>query len=200
MNAVRLLLRYPSTVALGWTLIHFIWQGAMIAALLGLVNLCLRKASATARYAAASGALLLMLASSVASFLVISSTPVAPSVGSPDGAGSVMHVPLVWSMTVPPSPGANAVAAMVQSWLSDSLPWLVCVWSAGVLLLSVRSVGGWLVAQRLRTAGCQAADSVWLERLALLGRRLRVSRPVTLCVSTLVKAPSVIGWLRPAVL
>ena len=60
MNAVRLLLRHPSTVALGWTLIHFIWQGAMIAALLGLANLCLRKARATVRYAAASGALLAM--------------------------------------------------------------------------------------------------------------------------------------------
>src|SRR5260370_26628972 len=51
---------------LGWTLLHFIWQGAGLAALYAVgVAVC---RSATARYALAVGALGLMLASPVITF------------------------------------------------------------------------------------------------------------------------------------
>src|SRR5262245_66150088 len=45
---------------LGWTLIHFTWQGTLVALLLAGVQRMLRGASTNARYAAACIALLLM--------------------------------------------------------------------------------------------------------------------------------------------
>jgi hypothetical protein len=52
---------------LGWTLLHFIWQGAALAALLAVAMAACR--SAAARYALAVGALALMMASPVITFL-----------------------------------------------------------------------------------------------------------------------------------
>ncbi|HXJ38725.1 MAG TPA: hypothetical protein VNH18_05575, partial [Bryobacteraceae bacterium] len=61
MIAVESLLRQPLVLALGWALVHFLWQGVLIAMLLGGVNLLLRRAGAGVRYAAAYAAMLAML-------------------------------------------------------------------------------------------------------------------------------------------
>src|ERR1700687_4993984 len=52
---------------LGWTLLHFLWQGAGLAALFAVA--CAVCRSATARYALAVGALVLMMASPVITFI-----------------------------------------------------------------------------------------------------------------------------------
>ncbi len=46
--------------ALGWALIHFLWQGALIALALAAVLGCLRDATSQARYLASCAALLVM--------------------------------------------------------------------------------------------------------------------------------------------
>src|SRR5215471_4248128 len=51
----------PVIEVLGWTLIHFIWQGAFVALLLAVVLRILRRRSSNARYAGACVALSLML-------------------------------------------------------------------------------------------------------------------------------------------
>ena len=58
-----------STDALGWTLLHFLWQGALIAGLLGGALALLGHAGSRVRYAASGAAMLLMLACAVATFL-----------------------------------------------------------------------------------------------------------------------------------
>jgi beta-lactamase regulating signal transducer with metallopeptidase domain len=97
--------------AVGVTLIHFLWQGALIAALLGGVNLALRRASANLRYAAGCVALLLMFVAPITTFLRTMATlpavdpaplatTIAPSVPTPPAATpKTSRVP----RTVPPS-------------------------------------------------------------------------------------------------
>ena len=50
----------PLVTALGWALVHFIWQGALIAVALGAVLHGLRRRSANARYVACCAGLVLM--------------------------------------------------------------------------------------------------------------------------------------------
>src|SRR4029453_6446596 len=63
---------------LGWTLLHFVWQGAAVAALLASLNLALRRATPQARYLAACASLLLMLALPVLTFRAVSAAESAP--------------------------------------------------------------------------------------------------------------------------
>src|SRR5277367_2936000 len=58
--------------SLGWTLLHFLWQGTAVAALAALLMTSCRRASM--RYALAVGALVLMLAAPVATFFFLSSS------------------------------------------------------------------------------------------------------------------------------
>lgn len=60
MSAFMELLSQPLTERLGWALVHFLWQGALVAGLLvGLLRI-LRAASAEARYLADCVALVVM--------------------------------------------------------------------------------------------------------------------------------------------
>src|SRR6266571_6247416 len=56
---------------LGWSLLHFVWQGAAVGALLASLNLVLRRAAPQVRYLLASAALLLMLLLPAVTFQVV---------------------------------------------------------------------------------------------------------------------------------
>src|SRR5690242_11057621 len=70
MNAFEMLLAKPVIQALGWALVHFIWQGATIALLYAGLAACLRR-SANVRYSVACAAMVLMLALPIATTFII---------------------------------------------------------------------------------------------------------------------------------
>jgi beta-lactamase regulating signal transducer with metallopeptidase domain len=215
MNAIETLLDKPIFQALGWTLIHFIWQGALIAILYVSVNVLLRRFTANVRYAAACGAMLLMLIAPAATMLAISSGTDHAQAG-PQTAETALGaqtaeavaespadrlMPATRSEIEPvPVTQSNSIKRWAQERLPRAMPWLLALWFAGVLFLSLRFAGGLVMVQRLKRTETSASVQLWQERLALLSRRLRVSRPVRLCESALVAVPTVIGWLRPVIL
>ena len=71
MNQLLSLVREPWAQALGWSLLHFLWQGAALGLLAWLLLALLRGASAKARYGVACAFLLLMAAAPVATFLLL---------------------------------------------------------------------------------------------------------------------------------
>ncbi|PYQ18974.1 MAG: peptidase M56 [Acidobacteria bacterium] len=88
----------------------------------------------------------------------------------------------------------------LRSRVERLLPGLVGLWGAGVLVLSLRALGGWALVQRLRRSGLTAVPAAIESTLARLVDALRVSAPVRLYESALVQVPTVIGWLRPVIL
>jgi beta-lactamase regulating signal transducer with metallopeptidase domain len=180
------------TNALGWTLLHFLWEGALIAALLYAALLVLRGGNAKARYAASCAALALMFASALATFLGALSTshsaPFSPS-------------PVSFQETAIASTGAHDVTETPSSFSIDAyLPALVWLWVGGVTSMSIRSLGGWAAAQRFARRYTWPASALWEARFTVLAQRLRVSQPVKLVVSAIAQTPAVVGWLKPVVI
>lgn len=156
---------------LGWTLVHFLWQGALLAALLNVaLPLC---RTAAARHACALATLMLMALAPIATFLAIHDT----TQGSGTAAGA---------MTSP----------ITSAWMNA----LVLAWLAGVAGLSLRAMGGWHMAQSLRRHGTRAMAPDLLQRCRALQSRLRVAWPVGFLLSRRIDAPVVVGWLRPVIL
>ena len=61
MNASEALFHQPVAQAVAWALLHFVWQGALIAALTSVVLLALRRSAADIRYLVATIGLAMML-------------------------------------------------------------------------------------------------------------------------------------------
>lgn len=69
-QAVQDFAQHPAVERLGWALLHFVWQGAIVAALLAVALACLRKRPPGARYAAACAALMVLAWLPVATFVL----------------------------------------------------------------------------------------------------------------------------------
>jgi hypothetical protein len=80
------------------------------------------------------------------------------------------------------------------------MPWIVRAWGAGVLLLSLRLLGGWIWVQRLARSALVPAPAEWMEALDAIRARLGIRRRVALFLSPRVSGPALVGWLRPVVL
>src|SRR5688500_14994265 len=65
MNAMELLTG-PLAQAIGWALLHLLWQGTIVAAILAAVLALMKRQSANARYVVSCGALALVFAMLVA--------------------------------------------------------------------------------------------------------------------------------------
>jgi len=212
------LLRHPLATALGWSLLHSLWQLALVAALLASVNVLLRRRAAQARYLAATGALVLMVALPATTFVMVRdaaprrSIAVVPAVRAAAfvedegvaAAAAPAAAPAALVATARPTRTGSSTAPLaalrLYERLAAALPALVLAWAAGVGLLSVRVLGGWALAQRLKRSGRPVSLPDWEEAARRLCDRMRIWLPVRLCESALVEVPTVVGWLRPVVL
>src|SRR5688500_7844628 len=74
--AIEAILNGPTVERLGWTLVHFVWQGAAVAAVLAAALYLLRRRTADARYLASCASLLLLAAMPVFTFFLVDVRPV----------------------------------------------------------------------------------------------------------------------------
>ncbi len=200
---------------LGWTLLHFVWQAAAVALLFGILLALLRKSSASVRYIVTCAALGLIVLLPIATFqLVPVSTPQPPADLEPVPAPAVLPVepveqtPLERALEyMEMDQPKNVDTAPMAHWkqqafelLESSLPYLVAGWLLGVFGLSLWHLGGWAQLQRLRKKMVKQVDDSLHNKLRLLSEKLRVKQTVQLLESVLVQIPTVVGWLRPAIL
>ena len=212
------------TRALGWTLLHSLWQGALVAAVLAGALLLLRRQRAQVRYAAAAGALggvvllagltfglyyraetaprqplLLAAASAAARAGQLTTTPRPAAKAAATVGARQRPVTLRAGARPVPSPAATWLTTGLQ-YFDRHLPLLVVAWLLGLLAMSLRLLGGLLYVQRLRRYRVRPVGVVWQRRLAALAARGGVRRPVALLESALVGVPVAVGHLRPVLL
>lgn len=194
--------------ALGWTLIHSIWQGSLIALALGVLFWFLHRQSAQVRYVAALAAMLLMLMISSGTFIYL----MEKQAGSVTMEPEIVALPMlsnVWvsepsfsetqnlSSVTATSPG---LWAEITAYFHTHLPLIVVLWLMGVLVFLLKLIGGIAYVQRLKNYKTKPVDEKWKNKLQLIANRLGVSQSVQLMESALVKTPMVIGHLKPVIL
>jgi D-alanyl-D-alanine endopeptidase (penicillin-binding protein 7) len=171
--------------ALGWTLVHFVWQGALLGCLTAVSLTLLRNARPETRYAVACFGLLLCLAWPAADLALL--------LGAGDGARSTTLLPAAGALD-----GQAAVAAGLLPWLQQHLGWVVTLWAACAGALGLRMAVGLLWIGR--AARVQACDPVWQARLSRLAQRCGLHHDIRLRVVDSLASPITAGWWRPVVL
>jgi bla regulator protein blaR1 len=78
--------------------------------------------------------------------------------------------------------------------------WFVLIWFTGVLVFSVRAIGGWLLLERLRRDKTEHLSAALRQRCLALQCRLGIRRTVQYLESRLLDSPAVVGWFRPVIL
>jgi bla regulator protein BlaR1 len=182
--------------ALGWALIHSLWQCLGVAALaLGLMAFSRRP---SVRYLVAVSALGLMLAVPVATFFVLMkpAEPVdAVLRASSQVSAAAVNPPSTPSMTLGVPVLSNGVAAALEETPkrllpSSILPWLVGAWLSGVALFSLRLAGGFLLLEHRRRRQSTALS----PRILVLCREMQDQLDLTRAIRYLECVSGV--WMR----
>jgi bla regulator protein blaR1 len=181
----------PIMQAIGWTLVHSIWEAMLVMLFLQLLLRFIPSQYAFIRYAISLGSLAAIVLASLTTFYVV-----LPVHGGPAGNGVLLHSP---TSTSPSAIRHLVMVQDVESFLQLHMPFILLIWMAGVSIFTVRLLGGWQYIIKLKRTAVPITD----ERAALttvLGRRLGIARLLRIAESAHITAPAVIGYFKPLIL
>ena len=186
--------------ALAWTLIHFCWQAAAVAVVYRIASLVLARGRSEMRYALSLAALLLMVGGALGTFAwemrSATSSPALPNI-----AAEMKSVALRAALQQKATPGKQVVGLVSDvSSSMNLLRWIDGLWVLGVGVLSMRSIGGWWLIQRLRATAVDEAPEALQASFARIAVALGIRRETLLRISSAVAGPITIGALRTMVL
>ncbi len=200
MSSLHWLEITPLWSAVGWTILHSLWQLTAVALGAALLLRLIPRRNARLRYLLLLGVLLLALCWSGGTLAQQWAR-----------AGQASQVVASDAITLDPGRQLTDLQARpAKSWsqwrqqwqrrLEPVAPYLTLIWllglagSLGYLLL------GALQLRRLSRCGLAPPDTTWLERFETLRRQMGVRRPAALWLSSRVDAPLTFGFFKPVVL
>jgi bla regulator protein blaR1 len=204
MNALWQTLTTSSPIRqLGWTRIHSIVLGALIALALAAAQPLLRRRTASARYLAACAALLLFLAATAAACILIPSpgaTAISNAIQSKQTIAAVQpNIAAAAAVQASPTPSDQFWSRAARS-LDPALPFLSIAWLAGVALIASWQISAALGVRKIRRTATPLDDTPTTHLLDNLARTFNIRRPVPLLQSPRINVPTLIGYLAPAIL
>lgn len=201
--------------ALGWTLVHSLWQAAVFAIGLGLTLIALRRFSARARYNVAIASLMTFFLTVVLTFAgqyqsaepaftaqvlpVEAKLPTPPAISL--NTDNVSVDPALTQASAPDRVGESSLTfrERVVTYYNNHLPLIVTFWLMGVLILQLRFLGQLTYLQRLKNYGAERFPTHLAPLLQELETALDIRKPVRYLSSFRVGSPFTSGWWRPVV-
>lgn len=186
MNFIHHLISDELIYALGWTMLHSLWQGVLVAFLMFIVLYSWRGRSARIRYEMASLSLFGLFVLSLCTFMYFY-----------EGVG---EMPLEFILLSHGVPEVVFQQNIFVEYFNQHLPLIVTVWISGVAFFLLRLMGGLLYIQKLKYYYNSPLPEHWQQKLRQLQAKIALRRRVELVESALVKVPMVIGYLKPVIL
>jgi beta-lactamase regulating signal transducer with metallopeptidase domain len=192
----------PTEIA-GLALLHFIWQGSLVALATAAALWLARRRTPAVRYVLACGGLAVMLACPVVTGYRLASGPSPIVVAGEAAPGSTMVRGGL--QDDPVKNGATAIGFVrvrAGGWPEAArlLTLIAWFWAAGVGLLTMRMAAGCWRIRHLHRLGLATDASTWQGAAYRLAARLHVRTAVHVVEMTLVDSPAVVGWLKPVIL
>jgi len=170
---------------LAGSLLHFVWQGSLLALTAAISLRIMARRPAAWRYMTAVVFLALMLIAPCVTFVFY------PQTGS-----AALRVLQIFRTSIAEGRGALDTDVVLQ-WTG----WIVLVWAAGVTACSLRLIVGWCLSLRLiRSSQAAVPQTVQLLMDRVHSALLTTRKIPRLLIGERVTAPVVFGWLRPVVL
>ena len=170
---------------LAGSLLHFVWQGALLALAAAVFLRVMAHRPAAWRYMTAVIFLGLMLLA-----------PCVTIVFYPETGAAALRLLQAFRASIT-EPGGSVDSEVVRQWTG----WIVLAWATGVAACSLRLIVGWFLSLRLIRSSQSAVPQAVERLLDRVHSALLTTRKIPrLLVGERVTAPVVFGWLRPVVL
>ena len=192
MNILQSFISEELIHAIGWTLIHSIWQGALIAIVMSVIFMGIKNKSPKLKYLAANMALLLVLVLAVLTFVDLYQTnPTANNLiyisHSISGGESILHIEKTGS------------ASSISNFINGNLGLITAAWIMGFLFFIIKLIGGIAHLEFLKRSKLEI-PAMWNEKLNALKQKINCKQQIELALSASVAVPIVLGAFKPIIL
>lgn len=196
------------TEAIGWFLIHSVWQGGIIAVFLLVVLALLRNRSAQLRYYISYASLVLIVLTSLYSFhnafLYANEKAQLKEaiIQNPSYLGDQFKSNYDTGIenSALRSQNIRLNRIKLRARIQTYFPWIVSIWIIGLLIYLFRISGSLLYLYQLRKLKRIALEQAWIKKTLQFCARLKIRRPVSISLSPKIKNPVTLGILKPLIL
>ena len=186
----------PFLQALGWTLLHSIWQGLLVAIVIGVLLRQLKGYEANLRYFVSLLGMAVIVFWATLTFETYYFNSADPVLITGESVG----LSLEGAAEAVPEFSWDAGLLQVSSSVEIILPWFMIFWIGGLILFTLKNIFNLLEVRKLRNSGKSRMDQTIENRLKILAKKLRLGLKVEIFESELVRTPIVLGVFKPMIL
>lgn len=183
--------------ALGWAILHSLWQALLVFTCLRIVLKLWPDAMASTKYnlsflslAGIFGWFVVTLYQQLDAVRELQLAAALPVTGA--AAPLALHTPAVYH-------SQDELNVLFPN-LEMAFPMLVALYIAGVAVMCIKLAADLAQLQQIRKNQVLPADNAWEHYLDRLKLQLRIPRKVKLLISQYVQVPVMIGFLKPVIL
>lgn len=204
MKPLFLCFSHNLNYALGWTVIHSLWQAFVITFAVGVLLIMLQQKTAKVRYMIAHAGLWVIFATALSTFCIYYdfSRPPSGLVVIPE----IENLPSTLFVETTAQEDIASVTPPSFSWqgfknyCNNNMYIIVTLWFMGVVVFLLKILGSISYVYYLRNRMNFPADEYWQETLDTLRKKINLNQYVELVESAFVRSPIVVGHLKPMIL
>lgn len=206
MNPLYHLLNENAVNALGWTLIHSLWQILLVGLLLKISLIFLKNKSAEIRFYVAVISFFSIIIASGVTFTKIYNSNIASTEQNssiPDVAvmqGQVQTEAIVMAGSDLRGNWFSNNLSFLSTKVNSNLKFIIFFWFAGILIFSLRFAGNYWYIRRFKKKYTTSAGNELKSLVSKLTVQLKIRQKVRVLESILVKIPMVIGHFKPVII
>jgi len=184
------------TYALGWTVIHSLWQAMIIGVVVAFAIMYLKNRSAKVRYEVATFSQFMVFVAALSTFLVYYDGGLSLDKFSSLTDAEIQQLA---ALSQEGMLGKSTLQLFVD-FFNNNMSTIVLVWMLGATFFLLRMLGGLVYVQRLRYTNNQEVAPYWNRKLNALKSKIRLRKKVKLVESAIASVPMVIGYIKPVIL
>lgn len=175
--------------AIGWSILHSLWQGAIIYALLFVALMAWPRMNARLKHNLAFGSLFLIFASFCFTFFSVFELPSTTSVG-------------IRAIEINQTAYQNLLklGGSLNFKTEAYFPVVVCVYAVGIIFQLIILSSGYFKLKKLKAASTLAIPAAWSAIFESTVAQLKINKTVKFYLSAKVNVPLVVGFFKPVVL
>jgi len=175
--------------ATGWSILHSLWQAALIYALLLPTQIQVFKLNARLKYALAYAAKCLMFLCFIFTFITIFQWPDTPHYTA--GIAQIAYGEQIFRTAIP---------LTVSQYTESIFPYVVLLYGLGLIIQTFVVYNGYRKIQLLRKAAYMQIPGEWSLLFGKLKQDLNIRKHVDFRLSEHIAVPLVVGFLKPMIL
>jgi len=197
MNTLQYIFSAELIEALGWTIVHSLWQGVAAAIGLFILLLLMRKNSAQVKYILSFVALIIVLVWSSATFVHSFNYAKEKQLikekitSNPDYFKTLLSENRTekTAVVIEKRRAININLIKFRSGFVRHFNLLCSLWIIGMLFLTLRLIGGFAYTRKLRTYQLTPLTDDWIQKIDEIAEKLGIKRAIKSFFSPLAKPP-----------